>query len=91
MQMLESWDLKKNLLAYLKCVWGNLQEKSCTFLLPAGPPSFLFLFPVLWAENTSAPLKQVLGLGSWERIVSGAAVPASAGENGCGTDPCKLW
>lgn len=35
---------------------------------------------MFWAEHTSAPLKQVLGLVSWERIVSRAAVPASTGE-----------
>lgn len=71
--------------------------KKLHFFLPAGPssppppPNFFFLspFPVLWAENTSAPLKQVLGLGSWERVASAAAVPAGAGEASAALTPAK--
>lgn len=95
MQMLEIWDLK-NLLAYLRRGGGCETWRKKLHFLPSSRPLFffffpssslsffffffLFPFPVFWAEHTSAPLKQVLGLVSWERIVSRAAVPASTGE-----------
>lgn len=46
-------------------------------------------FSLLWAENGSAPLQQVLGPANWERMGSGAAVPARAPAGAVPLTPAK--
>lgn len=89
---MEIWNLrkkkkekKKALPAYIGRVLKKKKVVECDLcFLPSSRPlfSFSFLlfppFPGLWAENRSVPLQQVLGPANWERMVSGAAVPAHA-------------
>lgn len=53
------------------------------------PPSRPLFSPLLWAENGSAPLQQVLGPANWERMGSGAAVPARAPAGAVPLTPAK--